>query len=112
MLQKITFDTENEKAITRRTEEIYSQHRQSIFKSIDRLFAGLMLIQWLAGIGVALWISPKTWSGQFSQTHIHVWAAIFLGGLISLFPCALVLACPGRALTRYVIAIGQTLMSA
>src|SRR5207249_5843876 len=44
--------------------------------------------------------------------HIHVWAAIFLGGIISLFPCALALTWPGRAFTRHAIAIGQTLMSA
>ncbi|HUR46631.1 MAG TPA: ATP-binding protein, partial [Candidatus Saccharimonadales bacterium] len=64
------------------------------------------------GIAVALWLSPKTWTGTSSQTHIHVWAAILLGGIISVFPCALVLVAPGRSLNRYVIAIGQTLMSA
>jgi len=95
-----------------RTEELYNQHRDSIFKSIDRLFAVLMIVQWLAGIAVALWLSPKTWNGEASQTHIHVWAAIVLGGVISVFPCALALAHPGRSLNRYVIAIGQTLMSA
>jgi signal transduction histidine kinase/ActR/RegA family two-component response regulator len=110
MLQEINSHTDE--ATVGRTKEIYTAHRQTIFKSIDRLFAGLMVLQWLAGIGVALWLSPKTWMGQASQTHIHVWAAIFLGGLISLFPCALALIWPGRALTRYVIAIGQTLTSA
>ena len=38
-----------------RAEELFEQHRQDIFKSTDRLFARLMLFQWLAGIGLALW---------------------------------------------------------
>src|SRR4051812_45191790 len=104
MLQEIT--THTDESSVRRTNEIYTDHRQTIFKSIDRLFAWLMVVQWLAGIGVALWLSPKTWMGQVSQIHIHVWAAIFLGGMISLFPCALALASPGRPFTRYVIAVG------
>ncbi|MDB6030900.1 MAG: Signal transduction histidine kinase, partial [Verrucomicrobiales bacterium] len=110
MLQEMTLH--NDEATTRRTKEIFTDHRQTIFKSIDRLFALLMVLQWLAGIGMALWLSPRTWMGQVSQTHIHVWAAIFLGGLISLFPCALALVWPGRPLTRYVVAVGQTLTSA
>lgn len=96
----------------RRTKELYEEHRQKIFKSIDRLFAWLMMLQWLAGIGVAFWLSPKTWIGQTSQTHVHVWAAIFLGGVISLFPVMLALKWPGHTFTRYTIAVGQTCMSA
>jgi diguanylate cyclase (GGDEF)-like protein len=75
------------------------------------MFAGLMAIQWLAGIAAALWISPRTWAGPYSQTHIHVWAAIFLGGAISLFPITLALLRPGEASTRYIIATAQMLMS-
>jgi hypothetical protein len=75
------------------------------------MFAALMAIQWIAGIAAALWISPKTWAGQYSQTHIHVWAAVFLGGVISIFPVMLALKRPGEASTRYIIAIAQMLMS-
>jgi diguanylate cyclase (GGDEF)-like protein len=75
------------------------------------MFAGLMAIQWLAGIAAALWISPLTWAGPQSQTHIHVWAALFLGGAISIFPVMLALLRPGEPSTRYVIATAQMLMS-
>jgi diguanylate cyclase (GGDEF)-like protein len=75
------------------------------------MFAVLMVIQWLAGIAAALWISPKTWAGPYSQTHIHVWAAVFLGGAVSLFPVTLALLRPGETSTRYVIATAQMLMS-
>src|SRR5205085_7643571 len=46
----------------------------------------------------------------FSQTHIHVWAAVFLGGVIVAFPIYLGLRRPGETLTRHVIAAGQMLI--
>jgi PAS domain S-box-containing protein len=76
------------------------------------MFAVLMLVQWIAGIAASLWISPKTWTGQYSQTHIHVWAAVFLGGAISIFPIILILTRSGHVATRYIVAIAQMLMSA
>ena len=71
-----------------------------------------MGFQWIAGIVFALWVSPLAWSGTSSRTHIHVWAAVVLGGIISLFPGLLGLLRPGRASTRYTIAVAQMLMGA
>jgi len=76
------------------------------------MFAVLMAIQWLAGIAAAYWISPRTWAGTASQTHPHVWAALFLGGAISSLPIALALTRPGHASTRYTIAVAQMLFGA
>ncbi len=70
-----------------------------------------MVFQWLAGIVASLLISPTAWAGAQSQPHIHVWAAIFLGGAISLVPIVMVLALPGRTLTRHVVAIAQMFTS-
>jgi diguanylate cyclase (GGDEF)-like protein len=92
-------------------KDLFAEHRRSIFERTDRMFAALMAVQWLAGIAAAFWISPKTWAGPNSRTHIHVWLAVLLGGAISLFPVALALLRPGENSTRYVIAIGQMLMS-
>jgi PAS domain S-box-containing protein len=94
-----------------RAREIFDQHRQAAFTNTDRMFSVLMIVQWLAGIAAALWISPRTWAGPYSQTHIHVWAAVFLGGAISLFPIALALGRPGCTSTRFIIAIAQMLYS-
>ena len=95
-----------------RADELFEQHRQEIFRNTDRLFARLMLFQWLAGILIALFVAPLAWAGQSSQVHLHVWAAIFLGGAISIFPIWLTRIWPGAAVTRYVIAVAQMLMSA
>jgi PAS domain S-box-containing protein len=92
-------------------EELYRAHERSIFEQTDRLFAGLMIVQWIAGIAAAYWLSPRTWAGTQSQTHLHVWAALYLGGLITLLPVTLALTRPGRASTRYVISTCQVLMS-
>src|SRR5688500_459242 len=92
-------------------EQIYTDHQQQIYRQTDRMFAVLMTIQWLAGILAALLISPQTWIGQTSKIHLHVWAAVFLGGVISFFPVMLAVLRPGYPLTRYTIAVGQMLMS-
>src|SRR6266403_5776974 len=98
--------------IRHRAEALFLEHRQSIYRRTDRLFVGLMALQWLAAIFAAYWVSPLTWSGRYSQTHLHVWAALFLGGVITVFPVCLALMRPGRASTRHVVGVGQMLMSA
>lgn len=78
----------------------------------DIFFAKLLVVQWLAMIGLTLVISPQTWQGRIATTHIHVWAAIFLGGAISLYPAWLGWKRPGQTATRHIMAVGQMLVSA
>jgi PAS domain S-box-containing protein len=75
------------------------------------MFAVLMLFQWLAGIAAAIWISPRAWHGSESQTHLHVWLAVVLGGAIASLPIYLAIRHAGRVYTRYTIAIAQVLFS-
>jgi hypothetical protein len=110
-MQAILTERNFAESLQRRAASLYGEHQQAIFKSTDRMFAVLMALQWIAGIAAALWISPQTWAGQYSQTHVHVWAAIFLGGAISIFPITLALKRPGETSTRYIIAVAQMLMS-
>src|SRR5947207_10095598 len=71
-----------------------------------------MGFQWIAGIIFAVYVSPLTWYGPVSQTHIHVWAAVVLGGAICLFPAMLGIFRAGATSTRYTIAVAQMLMGA
>jgi len=95
-----------------RATELFDEYQSDLNRRTDRLFAGLLGFQWIAGILFALWISPLAWSGSVSRTHLHVWAAILLGGVISLFPAALGMLRSGRLSTRYTIAVAQMLMGA
>lgn len=95
-----------------RAEELFQNHQQEIYRNTDRLFARLMLFQWAAGIVIALLISPRTWAGSTTEVQIHVWAAIFLGGAITLFPVWMTRVFPGSVATRHVVAVAQMLMSA
>jgi PAS domain S-box-containing protein len=76
------------------------------------MFAGLLFFQWVAGLAVARWISPLTWTGPQSQTHAHVWAASLLGGAIISLPLWLAFRRAGAPITRHVIAVAQMLSSA
>lgn len=95
-----------------RAAELFREHQQSICRRTDRIFSVLMPLQWLAGVAIALWISPLTWTGTTSRLHPHLIAAILLGGLINVLPVLLALFRPGAFATRSVIAVGQMLMSA
>ncbi|HSI62648.1 MAG TPA: ATP-binding protein [Candidatus Saccharimonadia bacterium] len=95
-----------------RAEAIYQAEQNDVHKRTDRMFANLLIMQWVGGILAALWISPRTWAGSASETHIHVWTAIFLGAAISSFPIFLAWKRPGHWFTRQTIAVAQTLTSA
>src|SRR5437016_4683313 len=95
----------------RQADQLYADHQHQIYRQTDRMFAVLMAIQWVAGIVAALVISPRTWIGETSEIHTHVWAAVFLGGIITLLPVVMAIFRPGHTLTRYTIAVGQMLMS-
>jgi len=99
-------------ALQQRATELFRAAENDLHRHTDQLFARLMIVQWLAGIAAALWISPLTWIGDSSQVHIHVWAAILLGGAISGFPAWLAWQHPGLVITRHVIAVAQVLTSA
>ena len=97
---------------TERAATLLAAATDKLCSRTDRLFAGLMVFQYLGGIVLALLVSPRTWIGAQSQAHIHVWAAVILGGIITGLPVALARVRPGRSFTRHVIAAGQAMMGA
>lgn len=91
---------------------LVQQYRDRLARNTSRIFAVIMLLQWAGAILTAGIISPLTWRGTTSSVHVHLWAAIFLGGIITILPVTLALMHPERIVTRHVIAAGQMLMSA
>lgn len=71
-----------------------------------------MLLQWLACILLALVMTAQSWLGENIHIHTKVWAALVVGGIVTLIPVWRIRARPGATSTRFVVAIGQMLMSA
>jgi two-component system sensor histidine kinase/response regulator len=99
-------------AVDSRADAVFRGHQQALYRKTDRMFAYLMMVQWLAAIVFAVVVGPFTWAGAQSQVHVHVWAAVVLGGLISVVPAGVALIYPGETATRHIIAVAQMLMSA
>ena len=96
--------------VVARTAALLAEHQRSTWSRTDRLFAHLMMFQWLGAVIVASAVTPRTWSGQASSVHPHVWAALFVGATIAALPIGLAAFAPGRTPTRHVIAAGQMLI--
>src|SRR5262249_23148177 len=99
-------------AIIQRAEARFNSQRQEQLRATDRLFAGLIIGQWIFGVIVALTFSPYGWEGKVKVIHTHVWIALILGGAISSLPVLLAVVRPGWVVTRHVIAVAQMLWSA
>lgn len=99
-------------AVGTRARALFEAQELANSRRTDRLFAWLLGIQWLVGIVIAVWVSPLAWEGRWSHMHIHVWAAVLLGGVLAGFPILLALRLPGAPLTRHVIAGAQMMTSA
>ncbi|MEK6301468.1 MAG: PAS domain S-box protein [Acidobacteriota bacterium] len=95
---------------SRSAQRLFHEHQVAIYARTDRLFAGLMGLQWIAAIVIAVSLSPRTWAGASGRVHPHVWAALLLGGVVAILPIVLGLTRSGATSTRYVIAVGQMLM--
>ena len=98
--------------VRRRAQALFTKRYVSVCRRTDRMFVYLMLLQWLVAIAMSAWLSPMTWSGRTPSIHVHVIAAIGLGGIITALPLALYRLQPGHALTRHVVAVAQVSWSA
>lgn len=95
-----------------RSERLLQEHHAGILRQTSHLFAGLMVMQWIAGIVAALLITPTTWVGTIGTTHLHVWTAVFFGAVLNSLPIFLALTQPCRTATRHLIAAVQVLNTA
>jgi two-component system sensor histidine kinase/response regulator len=107
-----TSDQSTSEDITPRVRELVEEQQNRNYTQTSRLFTILMLVQWVAGIAAAVWISPRAWAGSTSHIHLHVWLAFLLGGAITSLPVFLTIVRPRDAFTRHTVAVCQMLMSA
>lgn len=105
-------DAHREQRIAERAAALFRERRQHGLQRLDRAFVLLMAGQGAFAILVAVFFSPYGWAGKVKTVHFHVYLALFMGAALTVFPGALTLLNPGRALTRHVIAANQMLWSA
>lgn len=98
--------------IAGKSKAIFDALVKKNYSACDQMFAVLLFIEWLGGILTALMISPTSWEGVTSNTHIHVILSIWLGMAIIVLPIALAWFYSGTSLTRHTIAVAQVLMTA
>lgn len=92
-------------------EALTSNNLQKIYRQTDKMFAVLMILQWIVSIIISFVVSPLTWSGTESSVNMHVYAAFLFGGIITGSTIFFAWAKPGAAITRHIISINQLLMS-
>jgi serine phosphatase RsbU (regulator of sigma subunit) len=95
-----------------RAEQLFAKRFDAHVRRTDRLFAWLMLAQWVFGILLAVLLSPHAWAGKTHVVHAHVYIAVIFGGLLSAMPIALAVIRPGWVVTRMTIACAQMVWSA
>jgi hypothetical protein len=102
----------NDPVIAARAAELLQEQSRIRRAKVDRMFALLLVLQWIAGIVGAILVSPYAWEGKERVLHMHVWVAILGGAGITILPLLLAYLRPGTVLTRHVIAASQMLSSA
>jgi hypothetical protein len=95
-----------------RPDDLFLEQLAMTAATVDRAFAVVLVIEWLVGVALSLVVSPLAWEGAKSTIHVHVWAALLLGGVIALPTAILAWLRSGQGWTRHLIAVSQTLMAA
>src|SRR5258708_33391697 len=104
--------SETNPATSARARQLRDEQLRARRARIDRMFAVLLVVQYVAGIVGALTVSPYAWEGKLHVVHMHVWIAVLGGAGIAILPILMAIFRPGTTLTRHVIAASQVLSSA
>jgi methyl-accepting chemotaxis protein len=88
----------------------YQDARISLLRSCNLLYGKLLVFEWLATVGVAFFVSPRTWVGSQSYLHPHVLLAVLLGFLMGGLPGIVALKNSDKVWTSHMVAISQMLL--
>jgi two-component system, sensor histidine kinase and response regulator len=99
-------------SINERAHALFTDAHRAVCTGADRLFIGLLLIEWLAEVLVAWRFTPATWLGSPAATGGYVLPALAIGG-VCIWPAIIIAGrYPGSAQSRIAIATAQALTSA
>ncbi len=97
--------------IKQRSEQLYRSERVSLARRKDRMFAVLLVLEWLAGMALAEWSGRHTLLPYLGPVSVELLAAAVLGGLFAGGPLFCIFRRSHWSLTRHVVAVGQMLFS-
>lgn len=92
-------------------ERIFQLQTYEICVRVDRAFAILMLIQWVACVFLGALYSPSTWVGQYGGGLENALVGLVFGALFALPPIYCAWIFPGQKITRFVVAVAQMCFS-
>ena len=95
-----------------RLKQLVEQSTAKNHQTVNEMFVWLMVVQYVAGIVLAIWITPFTWVANTSYLHLHVWLSVIFGGVLSGFPIYFARVFPNATATRHMMAISQAAWSA
>ncbi|MEM7312903.1 MAG: ATP-binding protein, partial [Planctomycetota bacterium] len=101
----------NREELSPEAVRLVHQQQYSLNKKTDKIFCVLMLLQYFAGVFLALHIAPYTWYGSHYSVHIHVFVAIVMGLGITIPALATSHYMSGTPMSRHTIAVCQALWS-
>ncbi|MBX3434591.1 MAG: PAS domain-containing protein [Pirellulales bacterium] len=93
-------------------DRVYHSELDTLRQHTNAVLVRLLACEWALAVALAIWISPLAWSGAEHRVHIHVFAAVALGGLLTVWPAALVRYANDRWSTRFVVSSAQVMYSA
>lgn len=94
-----------------RAAVMYDERSVSLCKQIDKMFACLMPLQFLAATLAAVFLSPAIWQGLGEDSSMHLAGAVVIAGVAAVVPILMILRMSGTRLTRNVIAVSQVCFS-
>ena len=103
--------TKNDPKLLRLSGEILRASQKLLNSNTNRMFMYLLLAEWVFAIGIAIFVSPYTWSGRERSLNYHVETALALGGILTGVPMLMLKLWPHAKETRYVVTIAQALWS-
>lgn len=104
-LRRLTIDVAHDRA-----SELVSRQSAANGSRTDRLFVGLLILQWVGALAVGIWIAPRGATPLLAVGSTLWWATI-AATLTSGIPLLAIWRWPGTTCTRLLIAVSQMLWS-
>jgi len=92
-------------------DKLFWQQREEKYQKTDQLFVRLLLLEWAVLVIAALLVRPEKGSAQAGWIDPQLLIAVILGGSVTLPTLAVARLWPGAAITRYIVAAVQMMLS-